>query len=159
MNPRPACRPGDDDLIVRPFRIGDYRAVLALWRRTKGVGLNESDTRDAIASFLRRNPGFSFIAEKAGRIVGAVLCGHDGRRGYLHHLAVAATQRRRGIGRRLVRTCLAELRQAGIRRCNIFVFANNERGMNFWRHSGWKLRADLRLMQIRLEDASGTGKD
>ena len=83
-------RPGGDRTIVRIFRIKDYDAVFALWRRSEGVGLNESDTRAAIASFLRRNPRHSFIAEKQGRIIGAVLCGHDGRRGYLHHLAVAS---------------------------------------------------------------------
>lgn len=71
--------------IVRHFRIEDFDAVIALWRRTEGVGLNESDTRRAITAYLRRNPKLSFVAEKDGRIIGAVLCGHDGRRGYLHH--------------------------------------------------------------------------
>ena len=86
MKRKPSCCPGTDETIVRSFHIEDFDAVIALWRRAKGVGLNESDTRRAITAFLRRNPNFSFVAEKAGRIVGAVLCGHDGRRGYLHHL-------------------------------------------------------------------------
>ena len=130
-----------------------------LWRRTEGVGLNESDTRPAIAAYLRRNPRFSFVAEKDGRIVGAVLCGHDGRRGYLHHLAVARQHRQRGIGRQLVNACLAKLRQAGIQRCNIFIFANNAVGMKFWTQNGGKLRTELRVMQIRLEDRRGAGND
>ena len=75
--------PDDDGTIVRAFRVEDYDAVIALWRRTEGVGLNESDTRRAIAEFLQCNPRLSFVAEKDGRIIGAVLCGHDGRRGYL----------------------------------------------------------------------------
>ena len=153
------CCPGDNGIIVRHFRIEDYNAIVALWRRTEGVGLNESDTRPAIAVYLRRNPRFSFVAEKDGRIVGAVLCGHDGRRGYLHHLAVAKRHRQRGIGRRLVNACLAKLRQAGIQRCNIFIFADNAAGMKFWKHTGWKLRTELRVMQIRSGDAPGTGND
>jgi putative acetyltransferase len=152
MKRRAASDPGNDGIIVRPFRIRDYDAVFALWRRTEGVGLNESDTLKATTAFFRRNPGLSFVAEQAGQIIGAVLCGHDGRRGYLHHLAVARRQRRRGIGGQLVDACLANLRKAGIRRCNIFIFANNSEGMKFWTRSGWKMRTDLRLVQIHLDN-------
>ena len=144
--------PADDETIVRSFRIEDFDAVIALWQRTEGVGLNESDTRRAITAFLRRNPRLSFVAEQGGRIIGAVLCGHDGRSGYLHHLAVSKRHRRRGIGRRLVNACLAKLHKAGIQKCNIFIFANNAAGMKFWAHTGWSLRTELRLMQIRLGD-------
>jgi putative acetyltransferase len=142
-------------MIVRPFRVKDCDAVIALWRRTEGVGLNESDTRRAIAAYLRRNPRLSFVAEKDGQIIGAVLCGHDGRRGYLHHLAVSKRHRRRGIGLQLVNACLAKLRKAGIQKCNIFIFADNAAGMKFWAHTGWSLRTELRLMQIHLGDGSG----
>jgi len=151
--------PGSDGTTVRLFRIEDYDAVVALWRRTEGVGLNESDTRPAIAAFLRRNPKLSFVAESNGRIVGAVLCGHDGRRGYLHHLAVSKRHRGCGIGRQLVDAGLAKLRQAGISKCNIFIFARNTEGMKFWKHTGWSLRTELRLMQIRLDDHCGAGGD
>jgi N-acetylglutamate synthase len=154
-----SCCPGDHGIIVRYFRMEDYHAVIALWRRTEGVGLNESDTRPAIAAYLRRTPRFSFVAEKNGRIVGAVLCGHDGRRGYLHHLAVARQHRRRGLGRQLVNACLAKLRLAGIQKCNIFIFANNAAGAKFWKRAGWKLRTELRVMQIRLEEGRGAGND
>ena len=142
----------DDGISFRHFRIQDYNAVIALWRRAEGVGLNESDSRRAVAAYLRRNPRFSFVAERDGRVIGAVLCGHDGRRGYLHHLAVARRYRRRGVGRQLVNACLAKLRKAGIQRCNIFIFAKNAAGMNFWRHNGWKPRSELRVMQIPLRD-------
>lgn len=135
---------------LRTFRIGDYKEVLRLWKQTEGVGLNESDTRQAIASFLRRNPGLSFVAVQRGKVIGAVLCGHDGRRGYLHHLAVARRYRAQGIGLKLVESCLAKLRAADIHKCNIFVYAGHAAGMSFWKHNGWKLRADLRVMQIQL---------
>jgi N-acetylglutamate synthase len=142
--------------IVRIFRINDYGAVFALWRRSEGVGLNESDTPIAIAAFLHRNPRLSFVAEQKGRIIGAVLCGHDGRRGYLHHLAVSKRHRQHGIGRQLVSVCLAKLGKVGIHKCNIFIYANNAAGMKFWEHAGWSLRTELRLMQIRLEDKRRT---
>jgi len=90
--------------------------------------LNESDTRPAIAAYLRRNPRLSFVAEKKGRVIGAVLCGHDGRRGYLHHLAVSKRHRQRGIGRQLVNACLAKLRTLGIQKCTIFLFASTPTG-------------------------------
>jgi len=151
--------PSSDGTTVRLFRIGDYDAVLALWRRTEGVGLNESDTRPAIAGYLRRNPKLSFVAEKRGRIIGAVLCGHDGRRGCLHHLAVAKRHRSCGIGRQLVEACLAKLRQAGIQKCNLFIFASNTEGMKFWKHTGWRLRTELRVMQLCLDDGRGAGQD
>ena len=159
MKKKPSCCPGNDGMIVRHFRIEDFDAVIALWRRTEGVGLNESDTRLAITAFLRRNPRLSFVAEQGGRIIGAVLCGHDGRRGYLHHLAVSKRHRRRGIGRLLVNACLAKLRKAGIQKCNIFIFANNAAGMKFWTHTGWSLRTELRLMQIRLDDGGSARRD
>jgi ribosomal protein S18 acetylase RimI-like enzyme len=156
---KPSCCPDADGAIVRQFRIEDFDAVIALWRCTEGVGLNESDTRRAIAAFLRRNPNLSFVAEKDGQIIGAVLCGHDGRRGYLHHLAVSKRHRGCGVGRRLVTACLAKLRKTGIQKCNIFIFANNAEGMKFWAHTGWSLRTDLRLMQILLDDGSRAGRD
>lgn len=150
LKKQPSRNPDDERTVVRNFRIADYGAVVALWRCTEGVGLNESDNRRAVASYLRRNPRFSFIAERDGRVMGAVLCGHDGRRGYLHHLAVAERHRRKGIGRLLVDACLAKLRQAGIHKCNIFIFAHNVAGMKFWAHNGWKPRTELRVMQIPL---------
>jgi putative acetyltransferase len=155
----PSCRLSDDGTVVRPFRVEDNDAVIALWRCTEGVGLNESDTRRAIAAYLRRNPRLSFVAKQGGRIIGAVLCGHDGRRGYLHHLAVSKRHRCRGIGRQLVNACLAKLRKAGIQKCNLFIFANNAAGMKFWTHTGWSLRTELRLMQIRLDDGGGARGD
>jgi ribosomal protein S18 acetylase RimI-like enzyme len=99
------------------------------------------------ASYLERNPGMSFVARHGTEPVGAVLCGHDGRRGYLHHLAVAPPHRKHGLGRRLVAACLAELKRLRIRKCNIFLFADNAAGGRFWRRRGWVKRADLLVMQ------------
>jgi len=132
---------------LRALTLADYRAVLALWRASEGIGLSEADRRPGIAAYLRRNRKMSVVAEAGGRIVGAVLCGHDGRRGYLHHLAVAPAWRRRGIGRALVAAALARLRSAGIAKCNLFLYDANAAGRAFWLKHGWSAREDLVLMQ------------
>jgi N-acetylglutamate synthase len=132
---------------LEPMLLSDFKEVLRLWQNSEGVGLNESDTRPAIAQYLARNPGMSFVARHGKEIVGAVLCGHDGRRGYLHHLAVAREHRRQGLGKRLVDACLGELKRLRIFKCNIFLYADNEVGERFWENSGWAPRADLQVLQ------------
>jgi N-acetylglutamate synthase len=134
------------DTQLRAMTIDDYDAVLALWKAAEGVGLSAADERPAIARYLERNPGMSFVACDDGRIVGAALCGHDGRRGYLHHLAVALPCRRRGLGRQLAERCLAALAAVGIDKCHLFVFGGNAAGAAFWKRIGWTLRTDLMIL-------------
>jgi putative acetyltransferase len=139
---------------LRDFVLTDYDTVLALWRSCEGIGLSESDTRDAIAAFLVRNPGLSLVAtDTDGVIVGAVLGGHDGRRGYLHHLAVLPAHRGRGLGRALVDETLARLRRLGIQKCNIFLYAHNAAGRAFWLREGWSAREDLVVVQKAILDS------
>ncbi len=126
--------------------MADYDGAIALWSAVEGVGLSEADNRENIAHYLSVNPGMSHVAEEAGRIVGAVLCGTDGRRGFLNHLAVAHTHRRSGLGRALVEKCLASLAAAGMRKCHIFVMADNGEGLRFWKKIGWEERATLKIM-------------
>jgi putative acetyltransferase len=125
----------------------DYDDVAELWRNTEGVGLSEGDTKDEITAYLARNPGLCLVARHGNRIVAAVLCGHDGRRGCLYHLAVATQHRRQGLGRALVESCLEKLASLGIRKCNTFLFSDNESGEAFWKKIGWKERADLKVLQ------------
>ncbi|MEY3775809.1 MAG: acetyltransferase YpeA [Verrucomicrobiota bacterium] len=133
---------------LRPLTLTDYAVVHALWAATEGIGLNESDTPEAIALFLDRNPGLSLVAlAPADVIVGTVLCGHDGRRGYLHHLVVTPAARGLGLARAMVNQCLASLRALGIPKCNLYLYANNESGRAFWLHEGWAVRDDLLVMQ------------
>jgi ribosomal protein S18 acetylase RimI-like enzyme len=135
------------DFSIREFRISDYEDAFSLWKASEGIGLNESDTEDAISSFLKRNPGLSFVAIADNKMVGAVLCGHDGRRGYLHHLAVAEQWRHKGLGRALMEACLSALGRKGIPKCNIFLFSGNREGKAFWRQNQWRLRNDLEVLQ------------
>jgi putative acetyltransferase len=117
----------------------DYEETVAFWRTQTGIWLNESDEPEPMRRFLLRNPGMSLIARNAsGTVIAAVLCGHDGRRGYLHHLAVDPAHRRLGLGRALVERCLAKLAAAGIPKCNIFLFNDNAEGRRFWEKLGYK---------------------
>jgi len=129
---------------IRNMTIDDYNQVFALWDASSGVGLNDADDSQAgIARYLARNPHTCFVAEKDGRLVGAVLSGHDGRRGTIYHLAVAADQKRQGIGGTLVNAALDALRNEGIRKVKLLVFGDNIQAANFWESQEFTLRTDL----------------
>ena len=116
---------------IREIHIDDYDEIYALWKKTPGVGLSNADSRENIQRFLIRNQGMSFCYEENGKIVGTALCGHDGRKGYIYHIAVAEEYRGRGIGRLLVKRCLQRLMEEGIDKCNLNVFRNNAIGNAF----------------------------
>jgi len=130
-----------------PFSIESYAEAVSLWKQSDGVTLSNADTEEKIRKYLERNPGMSLIArDDSGVIVGAILCGHDGRRGYIHHLTVHPDSRRQGIGRRLVESCLSRLQAVGIIKCHIFLVNENERGLEFWKHIGWTFRTDVSIV-------------
>ncbi len=141
---------GRNNILIRPFEIDDHPAATALWQATEGIGLSVSDTRENIAAYLGRNPGMSFVATEGNALIGAVLSGTDGRRGYLHHLAVEPAYRGRGIGRDLVNHCLRALGRAGLPKCHLFLFRANRSGRAFWEQIGWTLRSDLDVVSIDL---------
>ncbi len=126
------------EIQTREFRIEDYDAAVELWNRVEGLDVAEGDDRETIRRFLGRNPGLSRIATAGTTIIGAVLCGHDGRRGYIYHLAVDPKYHGRGVGRQLIDQCLAGLKRAGLERANILVASDNPRGREFWRRCGWE---------------------
>lgn len=128
---------------LRVMTIDDYEKIYALWEKTPGVGLSEADEKNRIAHFLERNPGLCFVCEDNSEIIGTILCGNDGRRGYIHHLVVREGYRDRGLGKALVQMCLDGLKQIDILKCHLFVFVNNEIGKGFWAGTGWKQREDL----------------
>jgi putative acetyltransferase len=132
---------------AREMTIRDYQAVHSLWQGCRGIGLHSDvDCEYGIGLYLARNPGLSFVAIDSGKVVGAILCGHDGRRGYLHHLAVAEEHRRCGIGTALIDRTLNQLRQKGIRKCNGFILDDNHDALAFWRSIGWVQRDDLKVI-------------
>jgi len=133
-------------IIFSEFTIEIYDQVYSLWQRCEGIGLSQADSRDNIQRYLERNPGLSRIARDGDGVVGTILCGHDGRRGYVHHLAVSPDFRRRGIGRRLVQDCLVALKADGIEKCHLFIFSDNAEGRRFWQHTGWTFRTDIAVI-------------
>jgi ribosomal protein S18 acetylase RimI-like enzyme len=133
-------------ITLHPMTMADYEEAMALWQRTEGIGLRPADAPEHIARFLARNPGLSFVARDGATLVGTVMCGHDGRRGYLHHLAVEPSHRRQGIGRALVAQVLAALRALDINKCHLFVIKENTAAIAFWQRIGWELRQDIVIM-------------
>jgi len=129
---------GKIDIQTREFAIADYDAAIELWKKVEGLDVAEGDDRETIRRFLKRNPGLSRIATVGSSTVGAVLCGHDGRRGYIYHLAVDPARHGLGIGRRLITECLEGLKRVGLERANILVAKDNPRGLQFWRRTGWE---------------------
>ncbi len=131
-----------------------FEEVIQLWDATDGVMLTDTDTPTGLTSYLTRNPELSYVAVTNDRIIGAVLCGHDGRRGYLHHLSIIPEFRSQGIGRQLVAACLDSLKSTGIKRCNLFVFTDNEPGKEFWLKDNWFEWSEIRMMQRVILDDS-----
>jgi ribosomal protein S18 acetylase RimI-like enzyme len=125
-------------ITTRKFRMADYDAAVTLWKRVEGVEIAEGDSRENIAFYISRNPGLSRVANDGPTIVGVALCGHDGRRGHIYHLAVDPAYQRLGLGKRLVDECLNGLRSAGIQRAIIMVADDNVCGRAFWRRCGWE---------------------
>ena len=137
---------------LREMTIDDYEAVYAVWEYSEGVGLSDADSKEGIKRFLARNSGLSYIALDGDEIVGAALCGHDGRRGYIHHLSVVVSHREQGIGRSLVNRCMFALMRIGIAKCHLFVFGENQGAVNFWKKVGWTQRVELMMMSQLLDD-------
>lgn len=129
---------------IRKMTIDDYEAVYGLWLSCKGMGLNTvDDSRDGIEKFLRRNPDTCFVAEYEDKIVGAIIAGSDGRRGYIYHTAVSPEQRRQGIASKLVEAVMSALEKIGIAKAALVVFDRNADGNAFWEKSGFTVREDL----------------
>lgn len=130
-------------LALRTMSPDDYDALVDLLRRTPGVTFRDADSREATARYLVRNPDLSFLAYCDGELAGCVMSGHDGRRGYLQHLAVLPAFRRRGIANALVDRCLSGLERLGIQKCHIDVLRSNPSGAAYWESQGWRLRTDI----------------
>ena len=129
---------------IRKMVIDDYDEVYALWMSCAGMGLNDlDDSREGIDRFLKRNPDTCFVAECDNQILGAILVGNDGRRGYIYHTAVASQYRKQGIARQLVETAMQELKQRGINKVALVVFNKNENGNAFWEKLEFTIREDL----------------
>jgi len=140
-------------LRFQPMTIDDHAQSMSLWQGTPGIGLSAADGFESMREYLLRNPGLSQCAFRGDELVGTVLAGHDGRRGYLHHLCVREDCRKSGIGRRLVDNALDALAAIGLDKAHAFIFADNEQGRSFWTGIGWTWRTDLGIVSCM------TGRD
>jgi len=139
---------GTKVLDLRPMTATDIPDALALWSGMPGLSMFPCDSPDGLSRYIKRNPGLSVVARNNGRLVGAALAGHDGRRGFLHHVAVATDYRRRGVGRAMVEWCVKAVTAEGIGRCLILVNEGNNEAKEFWRHIGWIDRPNVQVMSI-----------
>ena len=129
---------------IRLMTIDDYEKVYELWMSCVGMGLNNlDDSKEGIEKFLHRNPETCFVAEIENVIVGVIIVGNDGRRGYIYHTAVNPQHRKQGIAKTLVETAMAALQKIGINKVALVVFDRNEIGNVFWEKMGFTVRNDL----------------
>lgn len=136
---------------IRVMTANDFDKVHDLWGSIQGFAIRSiDDSREGIERFLKRNPTTSMVAQDGDKIVGAILCGHDGRRGCLYHVCVDSQYRRLGIGTQMVKACLDSLRAEQINNVTLIAFTQNEIGNSFWRHVGWAEREDLNYYDFNL---------
>lgn len=129
---------------IRKMTVSDYGQVYSLWLSCKGMGLNNlDDSEEGIRRFLARNPDTCFVAEENGTVIGVIMAGHDGRRGYIYHTAVNSNFRRQGIAKELVKSALKALKNCGINKVALLVFQRNETANEFWEEMGFTVRDDV----------------
>lgn len=143
--------------MIRIMTIDDYDGVYALWTKIRGFGLRSvDDSREGIDRFLKRNPTTSVVAYEDGKVVGSILCGHDGRRGCLYHVCVDEDYRRRGIGRAMVGMAMEALKKEEISKVSLIAFTKNDVGNAFWNTIGWTRRLDLNYYDFVLNEKNIT---
>lgn len=144
-------------MLIRTMTIEDFDEVHALWMHIKGFGIRSiDDSREGISRFLKRNPTTSVVAVVDDKIVGAILCGHDGRRGCMYHVCVAEDYRCHGIGKAMVVRCMQELKKEEVNNVSLIAFTQNDGGNAFWNTIGWTKREDLNYYDFILNDRNIT---
>ena len=138
---------------IRKMTIQDYEKVYELWMSCKNMGFNDiDDSKEGISRFLERNTNTSFVAIQNEKLIGIILGGHDGRRGYIYHLSVNENYRKNGIGSELVKNCLDAFKQEKISKVALLVFKYNEVGNSFWEKQGFILREDINYRNVALRE-------
>lgn len=143
--------------VVRVMTMEDYEQVHQLWMEIHGFGIRSlDDSKEGVERFLKRNPTTSMVTLMDGKIVGAILCGHDGRRGCLYHVCVQESYRKHGIGQQMVKACLAALQEEKINKVNLIAFRKNEVGNRFWQSLGWKFKGDVNYYEYIINEDNRT---
>ena len=146
-----------EDIHIRPMTMEDYQEVFDMWQSISGFGIRSvDDSREGIERFINRNPGLSVVALHEGRIIGGILCGHDGRRGCLYHVCVRQEYRMLGIGQEMVARCKEALKKEGVNKINLIAFRSNAVGNKFWQRLSWKFRDDCNYYEENLNEENVT---
>lgn len=140
-------------MVIRVMEPKDYTEAMELWNGSSGVGINPDDSEQNIKNYLIRNPKTSFVAIEKNKVIGAIMAGHDGYRGFIHHTAVAKQYRKQGIGEKLVDASLKAIKNEGVNKVVLVVFQTNELGNAFWEKQGFKVRDDLCYRDLRINGA------
>lgn len=139
--------------MVRVMTMDDYDEVFALWNSIHGFGIRSlDDSKEGIEKFLKRNPTTSAVDIEDGKIVGAILCGHDGRRACMYHVCVSEAYRMHGIGKKMVQFCCEQLKKEQINKVCLNAFVTNTVGNKFWKKMGWTLRDDMNYYDHALNE-------
>lgn len=147
----------DRDITIRTMTIDDYDEVYALWKTIEGFGIRSiDDSREGTERFLKRNPTTSVVALDGGKIVGSILCGHDGRTGCFYHVCVKKKYRKQGIGKQMATAAMRALQAEHINKVNLIAFKKNEGGNAFWKCVGWKCRTDVNYYDFVLNEKNIT---
>ena len=148
---------GTMSILVREMTPEDYDKVYELWNSIQGFGIRSiDDSREGVERFLKRNPTTSVVAVQNGRIVVAILCGHDGRTGFFYHVCVASDYRNRGVGHRMAHFAMQALRAEGVNKVSLVAFKSNALGNEFWHNVGWQLRDDMNYYDFVLNEENIT---
>ncbi len=135
-------------VVIREMDISDYPQVIELWSETEAMLLRDADSRENIGKYLERNPNLSFVALDGDNVVGAILVGTDGRRGYVQHLAVNSSCRGQGIGAALISSAVDALSEIGIDKTHLFVANENINAQAFYEKLGWFPRDEVRMFSF-----------
>ena len=139
--------------MIRAMTLNDYEKVHDLWMKIKGFAIRSiDDSKEGVERFLNRNPGISVVAEEDGKIIGAILCGHDGRRGCMYHVCVDPDYRLKGIGKSMVVFAMEALKKEKINKVSLIAFTKNDIGNAFWKEIGWTKREDLNYYDFTLNE-------
>lgn len=138
---------------VKEMTMDDYDAVYSFWKTFDGLSIDESDERENMERYLRRNPHLSYVVYANEEVAATIKCGQDGRRGYIYHLAVKQEHRGAGLAKKLIDLCVEEFKTRQIYKCNLYVMDFNTGALSFWKHNGWnELDMNFKMLQKDLRN-------
>ena len=132
-------------MIIKKFSMRYYTEVIEIWR-TSGISVGSSDEKEEIKRVFRKNPNLFLIGLIDRKVIGVVIGAFDGRRGYVHHLAVSPEFQNKGYGKQLMEELHKRFRNLNVQKVHLFIEKYNADVINFYKKLGWEIRDDLIMM-------------